>query len=86
VLSEEAFLSVRQIVKKVIMLKSTLYRHLTQATRWKLWYLKWIPQSLTESEKMNRVQKATKLLELRQPIIHQGWQYIATLDESWFYS
>jgi hypothetical protein len=50
VLSEEPFLSVRQIAKKVTMSKSTLYSHLTQTRRWKLWPLKLVSHSLTESE------------------------------------
>jgi hypothetical protein len=51
VFSEELFLSVRQIAKKVMMPKSTAYRHLTQIMKWKLRHLKWVPHSLTESEK-----------------------------------
>jgi hypothetical protein len=34
---------------------------------------------------MNWVQRATELLEHLQLIIHQGWQYIVTFDESYFY-
>jgi hypothetical protein len=60
VFSEELFLSVRQIAKKVMMSKSTVYWHLTM----KLQHLKWVPRSLTDSEKMNRVESATELLEL----------------------
>jgi hypothetical protein len=36
VLPEESFLSVRPITKKAMMLKSTVYCHLTQTKRWKL--------------------------------------------------
>jgi hypothetical protein len=70
VLSEEPFLSVRQIPKKVIMSKSTVYRHLTHIMNWKLRRLKWAPHNLTESEKMNRVRRVLELLELRQSIRH----------------
>jgi predicted RNA polymerase sigma factor len=72
VLSEEPFLSVRQIAKKVMMSKSTVCRHLTETMKWKMQHLKWVPHSLTESEKMNRVESATELLELLQSIKHQG--------------
>jgi transposase len=85
VLSEEPFLSTRQIAHKVMMSKSTVHRHLTQSMRWKLRHLKWVPHTLTESEKVTRVQRTTELLGLLQSIKHQGWQYIVTLDESWFY-
>jgi hypothetical protein len=85
-LSEEPFLSVDQTAGKAMMLKSIVYRHLTQTMRWKLRHLKWVPHSVMESEKMNRVQRATKLLEHLQSIRHQESQCILTLDESLFYS
>jgi hypothetical protein len=50
-LSEESFLSVRQIAQKVMMSKSTVYRHLTQTMRSKLRHIKWVPHSLTQSVK-----------------------------------
>jgi hypothetical protein len=84
VLSEEPFLSVRQVAKKVVMLKSIVRRHLTQTMRQKLRHLKGLPHSLTESGKMNRAQRATALLELPQAIIDEMWQYIVTLDDSCF--
>jgi DNA-binding transcriptional ArsR family regulator len=40
VFSEELFLSVRQIAKKVMMSKSTMYHHLTETMKWKLRHLK----------------------------------------------
>jgi predicted DNA-binding transcriptional regulator AlpA len=82
--SEEPFLSVRQIATKVMMSKPTEYRHSRQTMRWKLRHPKCVPYSLTESDKMNRVQRATELLELRQSIRQPGRQYL-TLDESQFY-
>jgi hypothetical protein len=51
VLSEGPFLSVRQIAEKVMLSNSIVYAHLTQAMTWKLSHLKWVPQTLTESEK-----------------------------------
>jgi hypothetical protein len=84
-LSEEPFLSVRQTSQKATMSKSTVYCHLTQTMKWKLRYLQGVPHSPTESEKINRGQRATKLLELLESIRHDVWQYIVTLDDSWFY-
>jgi hypothetical protein len=81
-LSGDSSLSVHQIVKKAMMSKSTVYRHLTQTMRWSFRHLKRVSHSLTESERMNRVQRSTKLLRLLQSIRHQGWQYIVTFDES----
>jgi hypothetical protein len=85
VLSEALFLSVRQTVKKAMMWKSIMYRHMTQTMRWKLRHLQGAPHSPAESQRMNRVQRATKLLELLESIRHKVWQYIVTLDGSWFY-
>jgi hypothetical protein len=53
VLSDEPFLSVRQIARNVMTWKSKVYRHLTHTMRWKSRHLKWIAHSLTDSEKMN---------------------------------
>jgi hypothetical protein len=63
VLSEEPFLSVRQIAKKVMMSKLIVYRHLTQIMGWKLRHLMGVPHSLTESEQMNGVQRAPDVLD-----------------------
>jgi hypothetical protein len=70
-LSEEPFLSVRQTAKKVTMSRSMVYRDLTQTMRCKLRHLQMVPHSPTESEKMNPMQRATKLLELLESIRHE---------------
>jgi hypothetical protein len=63
--------------------KSTTYIHLAQIMRWKLWHYKQASHSLAECDKMNRVQRATELLELLQLIRHQRSHCIVTLEESW---
>jgi hypothetical protein len=84
VLSGEPFLSVRQIVKKVTMSKSTASRDLAKTVRWKLQHLKWVLHSVTKSGEMHLVQGAADVLQHLQSIKHQGWQHIVALDESWF--
>jgi hypothetical protein len=84
-LSERPFLSVRQTAKKVMMSKLIAYHHLAQTIRWKLRHLEGLPHSPTESEKMNRVQRATKLLELLESMKHEMWQFIVTFNDSRFY-
>jgi hypothetical protein len=37
------------------------------------------------AQKHTRVAMSTSLLNPLQSIRHQGWQYIVTLDEAWFY-
>jgi predicted DNA-binding transcriptional regulator AlpA len=73
VLSEEPFLSAPQVAVKVMISKSTVYRHLTQTMRRKSRHLQGDPHSWTQSEKMNRVQRATELLALLQSIRRQEW-------------
>jgi hypothetical protein len=51
VLSEEPFLSVCQIAKKVTLSKSRMYYHLTHTIKWKLRHFQWVPHSLTDSGK-----------------------------------
>jgi hypothetical protein len=53
-----------------------------QTMRWKSRHLQGVPPSPTEYEKMVRVQRVTKLLELLESIRHEVWQYIITLDDS----
>jgi hypothetical protein len=40
---------------------------------------------LTDIEKLTRFQRSQELLAVLQSVQHQGWQYIVTLEESWFY-
>jgi hypothetical protein len=51
VLSEELFLSVRQVAKKATMSKSTVDLHFTPMMRSKQQHLTLVPYSLTESAK-----------------------------------
>jgi hypothetical protein len=51
VLAEVPCLSLRQIVKRVMMSKSTAYRHLTSGMGWKLKHIRWVPHRLTDVEK-----------------------------------
>jgi hypothetical protein len=85
VFSEEPILSVCQTSKKVMVSKSIMHCHLTQTMRWNLRHLQGVPHSPTESEKKNLVQRATKLLELLEPVRYEVGQYIVTFDDSWFY-
>jgi hypothetical protein len=40
---------------------------------------------LSDSETVERVVQANELLSVLKSIRHQDWQYIVTVDESWFY-
>jgi hypothetical protein len=85
VLPEEPFHSVAELLKRLMMWKSTVDCHLTQPMKWKLQHLKRLPHSVTEFVKMDRGQRAVKLLKHLQSIRHQGSQCTLTLGDSWFY-
>jgi hypothetical protein len=40
---------------------------------------------LTDVEKVTRFQRAQELLAALQSVEYRVWQYVVTLDESWFY-
>jgi hypothetical protein len=47
-------------------------------------HLRWVPNILTPTQKMERATLSTELLRQLRSIEHHGWQFIITLDESWF--
>jgi hypothetical protein len=59
---------------------------LTQSTSFVVKHLRWVPHILTATQKMERVTLSIDLLRQLRSIEHHGWQFIITLDESWFYS
>jgi hypothetical protein len=85
VLADAPFLPLRQIAKRVMISKSTVYRHLTSGMGWRLKRLRWVPHRLTDVEKVTRFQKTQELWAVLGSVQHHGWQYLVTLDEFWFY-
>jgi hypothetical protein len=73
VLAEAPFLSLRQVAKRVMMSKSSVYHHLTSGMRWRLKHPRWIPHRLTDAEKATQFQRAQDLLVVLQSVQHQSW-------------
>jgi hypothetical protein len=48
-------------------------------------HLRWVPQSLMVTQKAEPVTLSKNLLRQFGCIKGRGWQFIITLDESWFY-
>jgi hypothetical protein len=48
-------------------------------------YLRWLPHSLTDTQKAPRITLSNQLLLEIRSAKHQDWHFIITLDESWFY-
>jgi hypothetical protein len=46
---------------------------------------RWVPHSLTAAQETEPVTLSIELLRQLRSIEHHGWQFIITLDESWFY-
>jgi hypothetical protein len=61
-------------------------QYLTQSLGFAVKHIHWVSHSLTASQKAGNVTRSKELLHQHLPIKHHGWQFILTLDESWFYS
>ena len=85
VLNEYPFASVRQIARTTGIPKSTVYFKLTQKLGFVNMHLKWVPHSLNDMQKKTRVSISKQLLKILHSAKHNGWNYFATGDESWFY-
>jgi hypothetical protein len=84
-LDKQPFSSVRELAKLTCILTTTVSRHLTRSLRFVVKHLRWVPQTFTGTQKAQRITLSSQLLLEIRSIKHQGWQFIITLDESWFY-
>jgi hypothetical protein len=63
-LAEFPFPSVRELLRRMCLPKSTLHRHLTQSLCFTVRHLRWLPHLLTAEQKQIRVRMAIKLLQV----------------------
>jgi transposase len=84
-LNDEPFASIRQIARKTLLPRSTIYRHLTNSMGFVVKHLRWVPHNLSDDQKQMRISKSIDLLHLLNSMKHHSWRNIVTLDESWFY-
>jgi hypothetical protein len=77
--------SCRDIAKSLHLSKDKVHRILTKYLKLKKRYLKWIPHSLTETQKKQRVEFAVQLLDVLKKDERNNFQHILTGDESWLY-
>jgi hypothetical protein len=84
-LDEQPFASLRQIAKRTLIPMSTVRCRLVNKMTYKLKYCKCVPHRLSEAQKQTRVAASKRLLDLLGSVHHQGWKYLVTLDEAWFY-
>jgi hypothetical protein len=62
-----------------------VYRHLTKSLGFVRKHLRWVPHTLTDTQKAQRVTLPNQLLLELLSIKHHGWHFVITLDEPWFY-
>jgi hypothetical protein len=48
-------------------------------------HLRWVSNALRPTQKTEHAALSIEFLRQLPSIKHQGWQFIITLDESWFY-
>jgi hypothetical protein len=81
---QQLFSSIRELAKLTWIPIATVHRHLTRSLGFVVKHLRWVPHSLTATQKTERVTLSVELLRQLCSIEHDGWQFIITLDESWF--
>jgi hypothetical protein len=84
-LAEFPFSSVRELLRRIYLPRSTVHQHLTQSLRFTVRHLRWVSHFLTAEQKLIRVQMAIELLQVLSMQSTRQWHNIVTLDESWIY-
>jgi histone-lysine N-methyltransferase SETMAR len=84
-LREAPFASVRQLARLTHISAAKVYRRLTRSLGFTARHLRWVPHSLSDAQKQERVEQTQLLLRKLTSEQRRGWHDIVTLDESWFY-
>jgi transposase len=84
-LNKQPFSSIRELAQLTCIPRTTVYRHLTKSLGFEVKHLHWVPHELTTAQKRQHIALSRQLLQDLLSIKHHGWQFIITLDESWFY-
>jgi hypothetical protein len=82
---QHPFSSIRELVRLTCIPTTTIHRHLTQLFGFVMKHLRWVPHTLTPTQKTERVTLSIELLRQIRSIECHGWQFMITLGESWFY-
>jgi hypothetical protein len=84
-LEHDPFSSLQELARLTCIPTTTVHRNLTQSLGFVVKHLRWIPRTLTPTEKPEPATPSIELLRQLPSIKHHGWQFIISLDESWFY-
>jgi hypothetical protein len=85
ILEHYPFSSIWELARLTCIPTTTVHRHLTQSLGFVVKHLRWVPPTLTPAQKTERATFSIELLRQLRSIEHYGWQFIITLDASWFY-
>jgi hypothetical protein len=84
-INKQSFSSVRKLAKLTCIPTRTVCRRLTGSLGLVLNHLRCVPYTSTDSRKDPRVTLSYQPLLQLLSITHQGWHFVITPDESWFY-
>jgi hypothetical protein len=79
------FSSVREIARATHIPHTTVYRRLTKSLGFVRRFLRWVPQLLSDPQKVRHVELSLSLLRMLEIQEQRAWHDLITLDESWFY-
>jgi hypothetical protein len=84
-LEHYSFSSIWELACLTCVPTTTVHRYLTQSLGFVVKHLRWVPHTLTPPQKTECAILSIELLRQLRSIEHHGWQFIITLDDSWFY-
>jgi hypothetical protein len=84
-LDQIPFASMRELAKTTCIPCTTVSRRLTESLGFVVKHLHWVPHSLTDAQRQNRIDRSKELLRLLEFAQANDWESLMTLDESWFY-
>jgi hypothetical protein len=79
------FSSIRELAHFICIPTTTVHRHFTQSLSFVVKHLRWVPHTLTPTQKTERATLSIEILRQLRSIGPHGWQFIIILDESWLY-
>lgn len=84
IIEEEPFSSLRSIADELNEENSTIYRYLTKYLNREYRSSKWIPHSLNDALKANRIETLKELLKILNLSKHESFKNLVTGDQKWF--
>jgi hypothetical protein len=78
------FFSIRELARLTCIPTIPVHRYLTQSLGFVVKHLRWVPHTLKSTQERERVTLSIELLRQLRYIEHHGWQYVITVNESWF--